>query len=149
MANTFKKILRLNEAPKLYTLDCKTWRCGGIQSESTVTLGCGKTLMLNEQGYMCCLGQFSIKNNKVPANLVLGLPEPRTLASTLHSGYDINFARNCDGNPLTAKLININDNKVTTPRQKIVLLRKELAKHNLKLRVLNYDFLPVLDGDMK
>lgn len=46
-------------------LDLKTWRCGGFEdSGSPNKFGEGVTALSNSEGYMCCLGQFSLQLNK-------------------------------------------------------------------------------------
>lgn len=46
---------------KTLTIDCAKWRCGGASPETS--LGFGDTRMLNDEGYMCCLGQLSLQLN--------------------------------------------------------------------------------------
>jgi hypothetical protein len=37
--------------PRVLTIDCATWRYGGLANEQN-----GKTALLNREGFMCCLG---------------------------------------------------------------------------------------------
>lgn len=43
-----------------YVLDVSKWVCGGGMRHAEARVGCfmgdGPSQMLNEQGYMCCLG---------------------------------------------------------------------------------------------
>ncbi len=43
---------------KKYILDYSTWRCG---DDGVNKVGYGTTMLLNKEGYMCCLGQFCIQ----------------------------------------------------------------------------------------
>ena len=40
-----------------FRIDRSKWRSGGAINAGKETVGLGKTKMLNEQGFMCCLGQ--------------------------------------------------------------------------------------------
>src|SRR5580692_307373 len=44
---------------KTLTLDYSKWRAGGDQKKTKI--GKGDTFLRNKQGYMCCLGQFSLQ----------------------------------------------------------------------------------------
>lgn len=43
---------------KSFTIDRATWRCGG-REQSDKHHGSGATLMLNEEGFKCCLGHIA------------------------------------------------------------------------------------------
>lgn len=45
------------ELKPLY-LSLSRWRCGESGIEGTHSMGDGNTCLLNEEGFMCCLGQF-------------------------------------------------------------------------------------------
>ena len=40
-----------------FTIDRSKWRCGGDDGK-----GWGETQLLNEEGFMCCLGQCSLQS---------------------------------------------------------------------------------------
>ena len=49
---------------KTYTVDCRTWRAGG---DGNNKVGEGLTRLLNQLGFMCCLGQCALQEG-VSAN---------------------------------------------------------------------------------
>ena len=78
MALTFK----LNKTNKMeikqtFTIDCNTWRCG---DNGDYKLGEGSTVLLNKEGYMCCLGQVALQLDVHEADL-LGVGEPEGVES--------------------------------------------------------------------
>jgi hypothetical protein len=46
---------------KILVLDESIWRCGDDAKDPNKSRGTGYTKLLNEEGYMCCLGQFSLQ----------------------------------------------------------------------------------------
>lgn len=119
------------KAKKQLTLDYSKWRCGDISQDNS--LGKADTQLLNEDGYMCCLGQFSLQ---------LGCKEEQILSQFEpdSTGIYIPFLttkrdkRNTD---LSNKAIEINDDPETTPEEKISLLRKFLNGKGIRLVVKN------------
>ena len=103
--------------PKTLTLDYTKWRCG---SRGEHKHGNGPTRLLNEDGYMCCLGQFMAQAG-CPATVLLGYGAPATVVDVsrvrvpeLLPEKDDDFA----GCSLTNRALNINDNKfLTTPER--------------------------------
>lgn len=49
---------------KTLILDESKWRCGSDSKSLKIRRGRGETRLLNKEGYMCCLGQFSLQLNK-------------------------------------------------------------------------------------
>lgn len=124
-----------------YELDMKVWRCGGDEF-GTNGLGSGETAMLNDQGYMCCLGQFAAQAG-VGKSYLLGQVDPSTVGDALRDAkkkwrYDDSFLNGENFiSHLASNLIHINDDDNTTPEQKIVLLRNELEAHGHTLSVID------------
>lgn len=56
-------------------IDRSKWRTGG---SSEIKTGQGHTELLNEEGYMCCLGFFCI-SRKIEKNSIISIPEPEML----------------------------------------------------------------------
>lgn len=120
---------------KTLTLDVSTWRCGGVNNVLPYGLGKGDTELLNSKDYMCCLGQFALQlGMKREEILHVGTPS-RTgrlipLLSKRREGGLSNtvLSNNC---------IIINDNELATIDEKILLIRKELKKKGITLRVKN------------
>ena len=124
-----------------YILDVAKWRCG---SQGPFMLGEGRTLMLNEEGYMCCLGQFAAQKG-VGLDRLLDKGSPAYLKSMYDEsfcivpyGYHPDDTFNTD---LAASLMSVNDNDTTTPEEKIQIIRKKLEEHGHTLKVINEDLL--------
>jgi len=123
-------------------LDYKKWRCGG-DNDGINALGLGDTCLLNDEGFMCCLGQFSKQiNEDLRNNNILGIGEPEDIAIHIH---DLNFVDNdaeaenngYSNTNLTYLAININDNEDTTPQEKIVFLTNLFKEHDYEIKVIN------------
>lgn len=115
-------------------LDYSIWRCGrGGHDE----VGHGLTQLCNSYGYQCCLGQFStqlnpdlttkeITNQCVPKELGVRVP-----LLTKRVG------KNWEDTVLSEQAIEINDDKLTSPNQKIVKLKKLFKKQGYTINVIN------------
>lgn len=88
-----------------FTIDRKTWRSG---NNSPTHTGEGETMLLNEEGYMCCLGQCLRQID--PNAELLNKYAPSSL-SNIKSPFVNNQAKNT---ALSTKAIMINDNGTTT-----------------------------------
>lgn len=129
-----------------YALDVSKWRCGGYDK---FQMGEGETLMENDKGFSCCLGQFA-KQMGVDLNDSNCYRSPRDVAVNLGYSYDDNFCtkkRVCTGTNLYSNtflaqsLMYINDETSTTPREKVSQIRELLEKHGHTLKVLNEEML--------
>lgn len=125
-----------------YILDVSKWRCGeGDEKENkTNNLGFGQTELLNDEGYMCCLGQFakqvgvsdsSLKGNAVPSDV--GFVYDETFVEEIVTGYKDKSLANI--------LMNINDNEDTSIEEKIQLIKEELEECGHSLKVVNLEYL--------
>jgi len=127
---------------KQLVLDVAKWRCGGKKCQK----GEGDTLLLNKEGYMCCLGQFTkqlidvsdeeICNASTPQELQRKIP---VLTKKDEDQYINTY--------LAMNAMNINDNELTTPREKIEKLKKLFAQHGYEIIIqneqcLNYTNMP-------
>ena len=131
MALTFK----LNKTNKMeikqtFTIDCNTWRCG---DDGKYKLGEGNTALLNDKGFMCCLGQVALQLDVHEADL-LGVGEPEGVESDTIFGllvtneWDEDSENDIKHNTvLSSEAMGINDNGNTTIETKINDL-KELFK---------------------
>lgn len=138
-----------------FILDVKKWRCGGDDNEINAnSLGKGDTEMLNGEGYMCCLGQFSkqlgvsdrkLLENGGPEN-VIGEYSTRRMkekAKSLEAFVYLSEIRKGYRNTLLSKkAININDDEYTSPKQKIVKLKKLFKEYGHTIKVINENYLP-------
>jgi hypothetical protein len=126
---------------KEYTLDVAKWRCGGWGHKK---LGENTTSLCNSSGYQCCLGQFALQAG-LAVETIMHITCPANLASLLDKIYDPNFVQKTSecysDTRLTCKLMFINDNLVTTPKEKITALKTTLAEHGITLKVINEHLL--------
>jgi hypothetical protein len=123
---------------KTLILDYSKWRCGGNNAKEN-KLGSGETSLLNSEGFMCCLGQWSlqldknltkkeIKEHGAPSRISLTKKIP--LLTKKDEGGNIDTA-------FSNRAIHINDGYETTPDQKISALRRLMKKWKYKLKVIN------------
>lgn len=118
-----------------FTIKLSKWRTGDNGRHNT---GEGPTRLLNSQGFMCCLGfaclaqgvkKVNIENitapNTVSRNICKQLPGLSRAAKWKNEYYTTNF---------TDRAIEINDNLLTTVKEKMILLRKLCKKHGHQVR---------------
>lgn len=121
-----------------YVLDVAKWRCGGTGPNQ---LGRGDTSMLNEKGYMCCLGQFA-KNRGITDKQLLNFGTPEAVSKTIRNRYDTLFIdKDGDNTELAEGFIRINDNFDTTPQHKIERINTRLIEYGHTLKVINEEIL--------
>lgn len=119
----------------VYTLDMNTWRCGGgsfpAGQVNPNILGKGVTYLLNEEGYMCCLGQFG-RQAGLDDSKLFRIETP--MCVDVDGAYDPAFVDDAlEDTTLAEALMEINDDGTTTPEEKISLIRATLqdAGHDL------------------
>lgn len=125
------------ELPKKLKLNYKTWRCGGKFMQDECSHGLGSTCLLNTEGYMCCLGQFSLQAN-VPVEKIHKQAHPGVLKIDLPDLIDKN---NCDYkylSDLAHSAMLINDKIYTTIKEKAVALVKLFKEHGFELELVNF-----------
>lgn len=116
-------------------LDYSKWR-SGLRGHNSV--GLGFTKLKNEEGYMCCLGQWC-QQLGVPNEELENNSEPWSLKTTV----DISLFTQSDNwgglknSKLASSAIFINDELGTSPADKINKLTTLLASHNIELEVIN------------
>ena len=124
-----------------YKLDVSKWRSGGLGENRT---GIGDTAMLNNEGCMCCLGQFA-KQKGVSDDDLINTPYPNTVNLRTGKRYDQAFVHNGKDTKLAEKLMEINDGdgeyESLTPKQRVDAIRAELKKHGHYLTVIGYKSL--------
>ena len=122
-----------------YKLDVSKWKSG--PGNNKFTTGTGSTCMLNEKGYMCCLGQFA-KQKGVSDDHLLDKGDPSDVYHSIQKRYDQAFVHKGKVTKLAKKLIDINDSmreyKKFTPKQRADAIRAELKKHGHTLTVIGY-----------
>jgi len=134
-----------SKAPKTFTLDISTWRCGG-DGEGTPRenkLGRNATTLYDPiTGKMCCIGQFSLQSN--PEIKKVDLADklfPECVYTSKSNGPVhiplLNDKYGIDSTKLVNRATSINDNEKTTIKQKIASLRSIFGKKGVNIRVIN------------
>lgn len=125
--------------PEKLILDYSTWRCG---EDGEHSLGEGLTQLCNDDGFMCCLGQWSIQQGASKEEMI-GKGEPNEI-NTLIPLFAEKIKYNSEAwedeiktTELAYDAIGINDDEKTTPEQKIDLLTQLLANQGIALEVIN------------
>lgn len=120
---------------KLY-LDLKKWVCGGGKTK----FGNGSSQLLNNENYMCCLGQFSCQLEPKVELLDIGSPESVEFENKdnflLTKDEEDDWVNYYDS-VLSSDCIDINDDSQTSVTEKIKLLKKRLKKNNIELQIKN------------
>jgi len=117
--------------PEKLILDYSKWRCGGY-GETRVG-GDGNTYLLDINGKMCCIGQWSSQLGAKESDLIdrgdpIELDADIPLFQNKENGTNSELANDC---------IIINDVIVTTPEEKIQQLTERLAQEGIQLEVIN------------
>ena len=119
---------------KTVVIDRSKWRTGGVGINAT---GEGQTKLLNEEGFMCCLG-FMCKSHKIKT-LGLGAPSGTRKVPLLTELNDVNpnlFSTTdhpkYKNTTLCEQAMNINDSEVTSREEKEERL-KSLFEGKLEL----------------
>ncbi len=137
---------------KTYYLHVDKWRCGGDVGDSS-QLGTGPTKMLNNQGYMCCLGQCAEQRGVHPTYLMSN-SDPDGVSRMLKENFaDSNYDQLMLKNPSPVRLrtnnssfaveaMRINDALRFTKSERAQALVDHFAKHGYRLIVVDpYDLL--------
>ena len=118
-----------------YKLDVSTWRCGNPAFPPSY-IGKGDTFMLNDEGYMCCLGQFAKQKNVSDEHLL-----KKSTPMGVDIKYDPAFCLSDRNTRLSRILMDINDCILTTPKEKVISIQKELENYGHTLTVINEHLL--------
>lgn len=139
MALTFK----LNKTNKMeikqtFTIDCNTWRCG---DNGKYKLGEGNTTLLNNEGFMCCLGQVALQLDVHEADL-LGKGEPDQLdidieLLTIRYNSDEEELSIIANSELSSDAMRINDSTESTVSQKMKDLKELFNDNGYDLEFIN------------
>ena len=136
-----------------YVLDLATWRSG-----SENNWGTGKSVLLNLDGFSCCLGQWCSQAGASDDELLL-----KAMPGELESVYDEHLSvyseeigtyediedresiPTVENSELAATCATINDLENMPPREKIEKLQELLSKEDIELVVENEWMLDVTD----
>lgn len=122
---------------KTLTLNYATWRSG---KDGENAVGIGRTLLLNQEGYMCCLGQWCLQAGLSVNDIQdIGLPESMeaTARTTLLKHEDFGKLLGQRGNTFLERAITINDTRTTTAREKMKQLKQLCKGNNITLKIIN------------
>src|ERR1700677_2452869 len=121
---------------KKLILDYSKWICGG---DGIRKMGLGSVGLLNKEGYMCCLGQWSLQLGATPEQIInKGEPfEVPVYMEGLNYHYDEDEQQHFKNDGITNEAISINDDEDTTPEEKVTLLTELCAKYGFQLEVIN------------
>ena len=130
-----------------FVLDVSKWRCGGSICTSNLVIGEGDTKLLNEEGYMCCLGQFAeqagfVKDLLMNVNypdMILRYTDRESLTESQKDYLDI-FVVNGFMTKLSMELSQLNDAGISTYQDlvdKIESIKNLLTEHGYTLNVVN------------
>ena len=125
----------------IYELDVSKWKSGNEHLDPDNVWGVGITALLNDDGYMCCLGQFALQKGVAPETL-LNKDDPNDIDVI----YDENFQMINDLNelintPFANHLIQHNDRCGLTPLERINKIRSELRFYGHDLIIKNEHLL--------
>lgn len=120
-----------------FVIDADKWICGWPTAnyQDSGTLGSGTTSMLNDRGYMCCLGQCM---SQIGFDVSGGRADPQQVLKH-SSNKKFNPFTNAKGknSTLSSDAIAINDATTTSVVKKVEQLRELFKKHGLKIRFIN------------
>lgn len=126
---------------KKFVLDLKTWRCG---ADGDNMYGEGTTSLLNSQGNMCCLGQFSKQLDNKCNILNKGTPVDAKYSIKLEDNPLLKNEEGNSWNPsgekdskLSNECVEINDDENCSFTDKIKSLKDTLKSHGFQLEVKN------------
>jgi hemin uptake protein HemP len=118
--------------PKELVLDYKIWRSGGPFHYHGEVVGEGDTQLLNNEGYMCCLGQFC-EQAGVDRYFLRDKEYPDALGSApkllVKNGYTTDLA---------SEASEINDNHQLPTAERVVKLQKLFRKHKKTIVLKNF-----------
>lgn len=122
---------------KILTLNFKKWKCGQDGDEN-VAHGRGGTKLLNNEGYMCCLGQFATQlNPKVKKQNILHKHNPCDLSEVIPALSKKFGHYSIIDTKLSNAAIDINDDENTFIEQKIKKLKSLFRKRGYTIKVTN------------
>lgn len=102
---------------KQLIIDRSKWRTGGIAYDETH----GNTQLLNEQGYMCCLGFYCLQLGEVSKNEILGIGLPEDLNNVnVYDDAMLHLVNEDDlrNTHFTHRAIDINDSEELTNEER-------------------------------
>lgn len=114
---------------RTFTIDRATWRCGGYGVNQH---GTGPTELLNQDGFMCCLGHIAIQC-RIPAKGILDAGAPCCIDKPT-STYEKIFVTDGHDNELANSAIRLNDKSFCAPANRERDLASLFAEHGYLIR---------------
>ncbi len=129
--------------PKELVLNYRTWICGqpDINENKKNCHGKGFTSLLNKEGFMCCLGQFSKQAKcKKEDLLYVSMPEELDKLIVGLTKKKKNMFGDLDiiDTKMSERAININDDEDTTIIEKVRGLRKTFGRNGYTIKLKNF-----------
>lgn len=127
---------------KAFTLDYSKWRAGGSNRDaSNVSIvGKGDTLLLNEEGFMCCLGQYC-EQAGIPRDDLMGVGAPDSLSLADQSHLIPELALLIDSVPsvtlLCTAAVGCNDDGTLTTWGRLQVLYRIFKRNGITMTVVN------------
>lgn len=116
-------------------LDFSKWRSGHYSSNQT---GSGDTLLINANGFMCCLGQFAPQMDKnIKIQHLQGCTTPGATGLVINKLSDAPDPGMTRSTELSRRAVEINDDINTTPDEKITALKELFANNGYEIEVIN------------
>jgi hypothetical protein len=137
--------------PKSLVLDYNNWICGSPyiagaagELDSTLSIGEGRTLLENEEGYKCCLGQFSIQTG-LKSEDILGYVTLHSLTGKNPQLRIEELVEPCKISPcgyssttLARSAMTINDNSKTSVEDKVKSLKLLFKEVGVTIETVNF-----------
>lgn len=145
MNTTLNSKMEHYKLPKVLVLDYRKWVCGGdsnirrldqkrVKPTKRTVLGKGLSALLNEEGYMCCLGQFC-KQAGVDRERMYKAAFPSEIEDAIVE--ELNVDHNYD-TEFSKDAAEINDDGETTIIQKVRKLKDLCRDIDRKLKLTNF-----------
>jgi hypothetical protein len=117
-------------------LDYSKWRSGG---KGPNRVGKGDTLLLNDEGFMCCLGQFCKQLNPlITDDTILNRGTPGGLREDIPLlNVNIGISSFHTETVLSQEAIKINDDYNSSSEEKIEELKSLFLQHKIEIEVIN------------
>lgn len=109
------------------------WRAGQDSHDPKKSCGYGDTLLINDEGFKCCLGFACQQLSRKPINFIIGRGEPEQTGLVISPFTKRDKNGDAVNTPLVDEAISINDSYATTLKSKEKALIKLFAKYDLDL----------------
>ena len=122
------------KAVKELKIDVLKWRTGNYGKFST---GLGDTSLLNQDGYMCCLGFMCLQSGLQKTDII-NESEPDCISIEESIPLLTKKGKEQFENTMFSRTaVRINDNERNNIVQKMKLLKAHFSKNNLKIKFIN------------